>query len=74
MLEAGEEQGYSFAVVSSYRDAEYQQFLVEGDIDRYTKDGLSAGDAMDKTLEQVMPPGHSEHETGLAWILQLGII
>ncbi len=66
MLEAGEEQGYSFAVVSSYRDAEYQQFLVEGDIDRYTKDGLSAGDAMDKTLEQVMPPGHSEHETGLA--------
>ena len=66
MLEAGEKQGYSFCVVSSYRDYAYQQSLIENDVNRYTGNGFSASEALDKTLEQVMPPGHSEHETGLA--------
>lgn len=66
MLEDGEKQGYSFCVVSSYRDAGYQQSLIEDDIKRYTGEGMSFSDALNKTLEQVMPAGYSEHETGLA--------
>lgn len=66
MLEDGKRQGYSFCIVSSYRDAGYQQSLIEDDVKRYTGEGLSFSDALDKTLEQVMPAGHSEHETGLA--------
>lgn len=66
MLEDGEKQGYSFCIVSSYRDAEYQKRVIQNDIQRYIDSGISPEKAFQLTMEQVMPAGCSEHETGLA--------
>ncbi len=67
MLADGAEHGYEYALVSGYRDAAYQETLVRRDIQKYmTEDGLDYDRALEKTMEQVMPSGYSEHETGLA--------
>ena len=67
MLADGARQGYAYALVSGYRDAAYQDTLIQRDIQKYmTEYGMDYGMALDKTLEQVMPSGYSEHETGLA--------
>lgn len=59
-------EGYSYALVSGYRDSDYQQTVIERDVQKYMRQGMSRTDALEKTYEQVMPAGHSEHETGLA--------
>lgn len=66
MLQDGQKAGYSFCVVSSYRDTEYQKRIIESDIHHYMDKGMSSEKALELTLEQVLPAGHSEHETGLA--------
>ncbi|MCD8381275.1 MAG: D-alanyl-D-alanine carboxypeptidase family protein [Lachnospiraceae bacterium] len=67
MLDDADEQGYSYYLVSGYRDSEYQQGLVDNDVEMYMEDyGMSYEEALAKTYEQVMPAGYSEHETGLA--------
>lgn len=66
MLEDGEKAGYSFCVVSAYRNAAYQKRVIENDIQRYISRGMSKEAALQLTLEQVLPAGYSEHETGLA--------
>ncbi|MCD8326934.1 MAG: M15 family metallopeptidase [Lachnospiraceae bacterium] len=67
MLDDASDEGYSYYLVSGYRDSEYQQGLLEQDVEMYMKDyGMTREKALEKALEQVMPAGYSEHETGLA--------
>ena len=65
-LEAGEQEGYQYWIASAYRDRAYQQGLVDEDVEKYMSKGYSYEAALQKTYEYTMPPGHSEHETGLA--------
>lgn len=67
MLADGEAQGLDFWVASGYRDTAYQQQLLEADIgELMTNEGLIYQQAYDEATRETMPPGYSEHETGLA--------
>ncbi len=67
MLSDGTDEGFQFVVASGYRDREKQKQLLEEDIaasmERY---GMSWQEAYDYETRETMPPGFSEHETGLA--------
>lgn len=66
MLSKGQEAGYSFWIASAWRSSSRQQALLEAEIKKNKKNGMSEKEARNKSLETVMPAGHSEHETGLA--------
>ena len=67
MLTDGSQQGREFVVASGYRSREFQQQLLEEDIQASMEnDGLSWEEAYEKETRETMPPGYSEHETGLA--------
>ncbi len=67
LSDASDASEYSYALLSGYRTSEYQQQLVDTDVQKYISDyGMSYEKALEKTYEQVMPAGYSEHETGLA--------
>lgn len=66
LTDAGNAGGYSYQLVSGYRAASYQQSLVDRDINSYMAAGKTHEEALELTYQQVMPAGHSEHETGLA--------
>ncbi|GFI61785.1 D-alanyl-D-alanine carboxypeptidase [Clostridiales bacterium] len=66
MLTDGSDQGLNFCVASAYRSRERQQEILDNDIDMYMSHGMDYEDAREEALKQVMPPGFSEHETGLA--------
>lgn len=66
MLEAAGKDGYDYWIASAYRSVEYQQELIEKDIQNYVGQGYSRDAARAKSYEYKMPPGNSEHHTGLA--------
>ncbi len=67
MLTDGTEEGLQFVVASGYRDSECQQRLLDEDIEASMEsEGLTWQQAYDKETRETMPPGYSEHETGLA--------
>lgn len=66
MLHDAGEAGYSFWIPSAYRSRQWQQSLVNQDVRKFMEQGMSEEEALEKTLEETMPAGHSEHETGLA--------
>ena len=66
MLTAGTEEGLRFVVASAYRDREYQQGLLEEDMAILASAGYSRDEAYREATRTTMPPGCSEHETGLA--------
>ena len=66
LLAAAGEEGYQYWIASAYRSRERQQELVDEDVARYMAQGMSRQQALEKTYEQTMPAGKSEHETGLA--------
>lgn len=66
MLEAGGDAGYQYWIASAHRDRDYQQKLVNEDVEKYMSKGYSYEAALQKTYEYTMPAGYSEHETGLA--------
>ena len=66
LTDAGNAGGYSYQLVSGYRPASYQQSLVDRDVNSYMAAGKTRAEALELTYQQVMPAGHSEHETGLA--------
>lgn len=66
LLAAADEEGYQYWIASAYRSRERQQELVNEDVARYMAQGMSRQQALEKTYEQTMPAGKSEHETGLA--------
>lgn len=66
MLKAGRAEGLSFTICSAYRSRETQQALFDEDVARYMAQGMREEDAVAAAAEYTMPPGCSEHETGLA--------
>ncbi len=66
LLAAAAEEGHEYWIASAYRSRERQQELVDEDVARYMAQGMSRQQALEKTYEQTMPAGKSEHETGLA--------
>lgn len=66
MLSDAAREGYQFWIASAYRSRQKQQKLVEEDIRKEMRKGLSYEEAVQETYKETMPPGHSEHETGLA--------
>jgi D-alanyl-D-alanine carboxypeptidase len=66
MEDDAEREGCGFWVASGYRSRDYQQGIVDDDVAKYLKEGMTYEQALEKTYESVMPAGHSEHETGLA--------
>lgn len=67
MLAAGRKEGLRFEICSSYRDVKVQERLYIEDIIALMKKGMSYEDAYAETGKETMPPGHSEHSTGLAF-------
>ena len=67
MLTDGSSEGLQFVVASGYRDVETQQQLLDEDIAAdMQNEGMSWQEAYDKETMETMPPGYSEHSTGLA--------
>lgn len=66
MLQAAGREGYEYWIASAYRSRDYQQGLVDEDVEKYMTKGFSYEEALRKTYEYTMPAGQSEHETGLA--------
>ncbi len=67
MLKDGGKKGLDFKVCSSYRSVERQQELLDEDIDALMRKGYSYREAYAEVTRETMPPGHSEHATGLAF-------
>ena len=73
MLKAGQKEGLSFEICSSYRSVERQQELLDEDINTLMRLGYSYKEAYEEVTKETMPPGYSEHSTGLAFdIVSLG--
>ena len=66
MLSDAGEQGYHFWIASAYRSKERQQKLVDEDVAKAMRLGVSYRQALQETYRETMPAGHSEHQTGLA--------
>lgn len=66
MLTDGSNEGLNFVVASGYRDADFQRQLLDEDIAAAMATGLSWQEAYDQETLETMPPGYSEHGTGLA--------
>lgn len=67
MLSAGSVDGKEYVVASGYRSKEFQQQLLEEDIAAAMQlKGLTYEEAYEQETRETMPPGYSEHETGLA--------
>lgn len=66
MLQAAGDAGYDYWIASAYRSRERQQELVDEDVEALMRQGKSRQEALEETLRETMPAGHSEHETGLA--------
>lgn len=66
MLADAREEGYQYFIASAYRSRDKQQRLINDGIKKRMRHGASYKEAIEKTYEQIMSAGHSEHETGLA--------
>lgn len=66
MLNAAYDEGYQYWINCAYRDRDLQQKLVDEDVANFINQGMSRDEALQETLRETMPPGYSEHETGLA--------
>lgn len=67
MLKAGRKEGLSFEICSSYRSVERQEELLDEDIDELRRKGYTYLEAYEEATKDTMPPGYSEHATGLAF-------
>ena len=67
MLTDGSQEGCSFVVASGYRSRERQKELLEEDIQNLMDEqNMTYEQAWEESVKETMPPGCSEHETGLA--------
>lgn len=67
MLDAGKKEGLNFFICSSYRDKERQEELFDEDVEVLLRQGYSYWEAYEEVAKETMPPGYSEHSTGLAF-------
>lgn len=66
MLREGIASGLHFVVCSGYRSVQRQRELFEEDVRACMAAGMSYEAAYEETARHTMPPGYSEHSTGLA--------
>lgn len=67
MLEAAEEEGIDILICSSYRDRKRQEELFDEDVQKLLRKGYTYTEACQEVAKETMPPGCSEHSTGLAF-------
>lgn len=67
MLRAGRKEGLVFEICSAYRSVKRQQELFDEDMDALMRAGYSYSRAYEEVSKETMPPGYSEHSTGLAF-------
>ena len=67
MLAAGRAEGLNFEICSSYRDVKLQEKLFAEDVEVLMQRGFTYEEAYTEVARETMPPGHSEHSTGLAF-------
>ena len=67
MLTAGRKEGLKFEICSSYRDVKAQERLYIEDVIALMRKGVPYEEAYTEVSKETMPPGHSEHSTGLAF-------
>ena len=67
LLKDARKEGIILEVCSSYRSVERQKELFEEDMRALVRKGYSYLDAYDEVARETMPPGYSEHSTGLAF-------
>lgn len=67
LLEAAKEEGFDILVCSSYRSRERQQELYDEDVQKLLRKGYTYAEACLEVEKETMPPGCSEHSTGLAF-------
>ncbi len=67
MLREGAEEGLDLLVCSSYRDRERQEELFDEDLEKLLRKGYTYAEAYEEVAKETMPPGCSEHSTGLAF-------
>lgn len=67
MLAAGRKEGLAFEICSSYRDVDRQRELFDEDVKTLINQGYSFSEAYEEVAKETMPPGYSEHSTGLAF-------
>lgn len=67
MLRAGRREGLVFEICSAYRSVERQQQLFDEDVNALIQSGYSYSRAYEEVSKETMPPGYSEHATGLAF-------
>lgn len=66
MLRWARQEGIAVEISSAYRSPQYQQKLIDKDIEMYIKKGMSREDATKETLRFLALPYTSEHNAGLA--------
>lgn len=66
MMEACRAAGYQCVINTAYRDRDYQQMLWDNRYNNYISQGHSPTVAAELSAQFVLPPGYSEHHTGLA--------
>lgn len=67
MIKDARAAGMNLEICSSYRDVERQKELFEEDMQALVRQGYSYLEAYDEVAKETMPPGYSEHSTGLAF-------
>ncbi len=66
MLHDAKAAGYDYWIASGYRSRQRQQELIDEDVREFMSRGMSYESALEKTMEETLPAGCSEHETGLS--------
>lgn len=66
MLADAKEAGLDVIVCSAYRTIEYQENLIAAQVAKYVAQGLSQAEAEARTATEIIEPGASEHNLGLA--------
>lgn len=66
-LEAAEDADMDILICSSYRSRERQQELYDEDVQKLLRKGYTYTEACAEVEKETMPPGCSEHSTGLAF-------
>lgn len=66
MLQACNDAGYEYNIVSGYRSREDQQKILDNEITNYKSLGYSDDESRKLVLKRMQKPGCSEHETGLS--------
>lgn len=64
MMLAAKEDGITLWICSGYRSVEEQEVILDRDVKRHMKDGMSEEAARELALRTIARPGHSEHHTG----------